>query len=92
MVRKLRLLQRERGGEVQISGIARSEENYRKRGDDLMKWFLFAIVSVAIMLLGNIFCLIISPYLLETWQQSIPFALGALLGILVNNIGLEIMK
>lgn len=57
-----------------------------------MKWFLFAIVALAIMLLGNIFCFIISPYLLGAWQKVIPFILGGLLGILVNNIGLEIMK
>lgn len=76
---------------MQIGGVERSEKNYRKEGD-LMKWFLFAIVALAIMILGNQFCLIISPYLIGEWQQILPFTLGGLSGILVNNIGLEIMK
>lgn len=76
---------------MQIVGVERGEKNYRKEGD-LMKWFLFAIVAFAIMLLGNQFCLIISPYLIGEWQQIFPFTLGGLSGILVNNIGLEIMK
>ena len=77
---------------MQIGGVERGEKNYRKRGVDLMKWFLFAIVAFAIMFLGGSFCLMISPYLLGAWQQTFPFIIGGLFGILVNNIGLEIMK